>query len=153
MHLETFTITFFHFAPVFDASASFIDFLMFSSTFRISFWMRSTFFLSQMSGRLWRNESTNALLMVCCRGLGCCSFYMVFLSTSQTAHLFLCFAPQMAQLGFFIERGIFPSLQFFLPPYAADSHQESYSSYLESGRFTDWTTAAAARTLKHDMNS
>ena len=56
------------------------------------------------------------------------TFYLkLFLSTSQTERLFLCFAPQVALLGFLIERGIFPISMIFLPPYAATWNQTHVS--------------------------
>ena len=44
-------------------------------------------------------------------------------STTQAVHLFPCFAPHMALLGFFIERIVFLHNVNDLPPYAATGIQ------------------------------
>ena len=85
------------------------------------------------------------------QGLECTIRSFFFTSTSQTVNLFLCFAPQMALRGFFIEASFSYNL-YDLPPYAATGFEltsESCTSLrgLDSGCSTNRTIAAVARLL------
>ena len=67
----------------------------------------------------------------------------------QTVHFFLCFAPLMALLGFFIQRWVFHtqfSITYHLMPcpgFELTSENWTSSRDLNSGRSTNWATAAA----------